>query len=120
MAATGKWAMRGADSLIIWPEVGTDDTIRLRAQYRPTTVLTLDGDSYVFGGETIDDGLNHLRESLLIWRVASRLVTRNRELSQNLEFRVRQAEHELNIAIGDMNPGEAPTTGIVNMQSEII
>lgn len=120
MAITGKWALRGKNTLIIWPQVGTDDTIRVRGQHRPTTDLTLDGAYYVFGGSTLDDGLNHLRESLLIWRVAARLATRNRELSQSLEFRARQAEHELNIAMGDMNPGEKPTTGIMDMQSEIL
>lgn len=119
MTLTGKWAMRGKNALVVYPKVGTDDTIRVRGHHRPSTSLTLDGDYLVFGGSELDDGLNHLRESLLIWRVAARMATRNRELSQSLEFRARQAEHELNIAMEDANPAERPSTGIVKMESEI-
>lgn len=111
---TGKWAMRDA-VLVVWPQVGTDDTIRVICAYKPSTALTLESDDTVFSEDSLDDGLNHMRESLLIWRVASRLVTRNRELSQSLEYRARQAEHELNIEFEEMNSSERVLTRIVKV-----
>lgn len=104
------WALRQG-SLIIWPQVGTDDTVRVIGDYVPDATLAIDSDTLIFGSADIDDGLNHLREALLMWRVASRLATRNRELSQNLEYRAQQAERELYVAFDQMRGQEQGLTG---------
>lgn len=93
--------------------MGTSNTIRVIGKLLPPTDHEIDDSDQVFGAH--DDGYDELRVSLLIWRVAARLATRNRELSQNLEYRAQQAERELYVLLDSAGVAETPTSGTVRV-----